>query len=84
MGLLTNDGRVKPAGRVFKQLADSYRGKPVVFPTATLAATAQPEDARRYVAMDSGLAGMEREDVGEGAGSEFCGKTSVLQSGFLA
>lgn len=36
LGLLTNDGRVKPAGRVFKQLADSYRGKPVVFPTAGL------------------------------------------------
>jgi endo-1,4-beta-mannosidase len=36
LGLLTNDGKVKPAGRVFKQLADSYRGKPVTFPTATL------------------------------------------------
>ena len=36
LGLLTNDGHVKPAGRVFKQLADSYRGKPVVFPTAAL------------------------------------------------
>jgi endo-1,4-beta-mannosidase len=33
LGLLTNDGRVKEQGRVFKQLADSYRGKPVVFPT---------------------------------------------------
>jgi endo-1,4-beta-mannosidase len=36
LGLLTNDGEVKPAGRVFKQLADSYRGKPVTFPTAAL------------------------------------------------
>lgn len=36
LGLLTNDGKVKPAGRVFKQLADSYRGKPVVFPTSAL------------------------------------------------
>jgi endo-1,4-beta-mannosidase len=36
LGLLTNDGRVKPAGRVFKQLAETYRGKPVVFPTAVL------------------------------------------------
>lgn len=36
LGLLTNDGKVKPAGRVFKQLAESYRGKPVVFPTAAL------------------------------------------------
>jgi endo-1,4-beta-mannosidase len=36
LGLLTNDGRVKPAGRVFKELAESYGGKPVVFPTAAL------------------------------------------------
>jgi endo-1,4-beta-mannosidase len=36
LGLLTNDGKVKPAGRVFKQLAESYRGKAVVFPTAAL------------------------------------------------
>ena len=33
LGLLTNDGKVKEQGRVFKQLADAYRGKPVVFPT---------------------------------------------------
>ena len=32
LGLLTNDGRVKEQGGVFKQLADSYRGKPVVYP----------------------------------------------------
>ncbi len=36
LGLMTNDGRVKPTGRVFKQLAESYRGKPVVFPMASL------------------------------------------------
>ncbi|MBS1803892.1 MAG: cellulase family glycosylhydrolase [Acidobacteria bacterium] len=36
LGLLTNDGKVKPAGRVFKELADNYRGKPVSFPTASL------------------------------------------------
>jgi endo-1,4-beta-mannosidase len=36
LGLLTNDGRVKEQGRVFKQLADAYRGKPVVFPKAAL------------------------------------------------
>ena len=36
LGLLTNDGRVKEQGRVFKQLADTYRDKPVVFPTASL------------------------------------------------
>ncbi len=36
LGLLTNDGKVKPAGQVFKQLAESYRGKAVVFPTAAL------------------------------------------------
>jgi hypothetical protein len=27
---------VKEQGRVFKQLADAYRGKPVAFPSATL------------------------------------------------
>ena len=34
LGLLTNDGRVKDQGRVFKQFAASYRGKPVSFPNA--------------------------------------------------
>ena len=34
LGLLTNDGRVKEQGRVFKQLAEAHRGKPVQFPTA--------------------------------------------------
>lgn len=36
LGLLTNDGRVKEQGKVFKQLAEAYRGKPVKFPTASL------------------------------------------------
>jgi hypothetical protein len=36
LGLLTNDGRVKEQGKVFKQLADAYRGKPVTFPTQPL------------------------------------------------
>jgi hypothetical protein len=36
LGLLTNDGRVKEQGRIFKQLADSYRGKPVHYPKAAL------------------------------------------------
>ena len=36
LGLLTNDGRVKDQGRVFKQLADTYRGKPVAFPAGKL------------------------------------------------
>ena len=36
LGLLTNDGKVKEQGKVFKQLADAYRGKPVVFPTQPL------------------------------------------------
>ncbi|MGA8493732.1 MAG: hypothetical protein WB711_25155 [Terriglobales bacterium] len=36
LGLLTNDGRVKEQGKVFKQLADAYRGKPVVFPAQPL------------------------------------------------
>ena len=31
LGLLTNDGKVKEQGRVFKQLADAYRGRPVVY-----------------------------------------------------
>jgi endo-1,4-beta-mannosidase len=29
LGLLTNDGKVKEQGKVFKQLAEAYRGKPV-------------------------------------------------------
>jgi hypothetical protein len=36
LGLLTNDGRVKEQGRVFKALAEAWRGKPVKFPTASL------------------------------------------------
>ena len=38
LGLLTNDGRVKEQGRVFKQLAEAYRGKAVVFPKSMLPA----------------------------------------------
>ena len=37
LGLLTNDGRVKEQGRVFQRLAESYRGKPVVFPKGSAA-----------------------------------------------
>jgi hypothetical protein len=36
LGLLTNDGRVKDQGRMFKQLADAYRSKPVIFPSPPL------------------------------------------------
>src|SRR5208283_2930534 len=36
LGLLTNDGRVKEQGKVFKQLAEAYRGKMVNFPRHTL------------------------------------------------
>jgi endo-1,4-beta-mannosidase len=32
LGLLTNDGRVKEQGRVFKRLAEAYSGKPVAYP----------------------------------------------------
>lgn len=32
LGLFTNDGRLKEQGRVFKQLAEAYRGKHVVIP----------------------------------------------------
>jgi endo-1,4-beta-mannosidase len=33
LGLLTNDGKVKEQGRVFKQLSAAYKGKPVALPT---------------------------------------------------
>jgi endo-1,4-beta-mannosidase len=36
LGLLTNDGRVKEQGRMFKRLADAHRGKAVNFPTQAL------------------------------------------------
>lgn len=36
LGVLTNDGKVKEQGQVFKRLAEAYRGKPVAFPTASL------------------------------------------------
>jgi hypothetical protein len=36
LGLLTTDNRLKPQGRLFKQIAEAYRGKPVVFPTTHL------------------------------------------------
>jgi hypothetical protein len=36
LGLLTNDGRVKEQGRVFKELAEAYRGRAVVFPKTAL------------------------------------------------
>lgn len=36
LGLLTNDGRVKEQGRMFRQLATGYGGRPVRFPTASL------------------------------------------------
>lgn len=36
LGLLTNDNKMKPQGQVFKQLAATYRGKPVNIPTTPL------------------------------------------------
>jgi endo-1,4-beta-mannosidase len=36
LGVLTNDGRVKDQGRVFKRLAEAYRGKPVVYTKGSL------------------------------------------------
>lgn len=45
LGLLTNDGRVKEQGRAFRQLADAYRGKPVVFPKS---APAPPPDPQTF------------------------------------
>ncbi|MGB0011216.1 MAG: hypothetical protein WBQ03_06385, partial [Candidatus Sulfotelmatobacter sp.] len=38
LGLLTNDGKVKEQGRVFKQLVEAYQGKAVKFPTQALPA----------------------------------------------
>ena len=38
LGLLTSDGRVKEQGRVFKELATTYRGKQVKFPVNALPA----------------------------------------------
>ncbi len=35
LGLLTNDGKVKEQGRVFKELVKTYKGKPVAVPTRT-------------------------------------------------
>lgn len=36
LGLLTTENQMKEQGRMFKQIADTYRGKPVVIPSATL------------------------------------------------
>lgn len=38
LGLLTNDGRVKDQGRVFKELATAHRGRPVAFPKTAVQA----------------------------------------------
>jgi endo-1,4-beta-mannosidase len=43
LGLMTSDGRVKEQGRVFKQLADAYRGKAVVFPQTAGAPPPEPQ-----------------------------------------
>ncbi|HEY6489068.1 MAG: cellulase family glycosylhydrolase [Terracidiphilus sp.] len=47
LGVLTNDGRVKEQGRVFKQLAETYRGKPVAYSKKSLPAppTERTQDA---------------------------------------
>jgi len=36
LGLLTNDGRIKEQGKVFQEIANTYRGKPVTFPAQPL------------------------------------------------
>lgn len=36
LGLLTTDNQLKQQGQVFKQIADAYRGKPVIIPAAPL------------------------------------------------
>lgn len=47
LGVLTNDGRVKEQGRIFKQLAETYRGKPVAYSRKSLPAppTERTQDA---------------------------------------
>jgi endo-1,4-beta-mannosidase len=34
LGLLTNQGKLKEQGKMFKRIAEYYRGRPVTFPTA--------------------------------------------------
>ena len=41
LGLLTTANQVKPAGRMFKELAHAYAGKPVAFPSTPLPAPPQ-------------------------------------------
>ena len=36
LGLLTRDNQIKPQGLIFKQIAEAYRNKPIVIPTAPL------------------------------------------------
>ena len=36
LGLLTNEGKVKAQGQVFKELANAYRGQPVRYPKEAL------------------------------------------------
>ena len=62
LGLLTNDGRVKAQGRVFKQLADAYRGKPVVFPKRAVPAPPRRTRPRPHLGVAARLDGMETED----------------------
>jgi hypothetical protein len=42
LGLMTVDNKVKEQGRVFKRLAEAYRGKPVVIPDLALPAPPEP------------------------------------------
>lgn len=44
LGLLANDGKIKEQGRVFKRLAEAYRGKAVTFPTRALPAAPARRD----------------------------------------
>lgn len=49
LGLLTNDGRVKEQGRMFRQLAETYAGKPVRIRGASLPAPpAHPTQANTW------------------------------------
>ncbi len=58
LGLLTNEGRVKEQGHMFRELATSYGGKPVRFPTASLPSPPQEPNDGEYLALAARLDGL--------------------------
>ena len=59
LGLLTNEGKVKEQGRAFRQLADTYRGKQVKFPTDGSATAACRAGLRSNLEMALGISELE-------------------------